>query len=70
MELLFGAVRRLASDGVAVVYITHRLAEVREIADRVTVLRDGKGRGTVSAASVTDAELLAMIIGRTLEGNL
>ena len=52
-------------DGVAVVYITHRLAEVREIADRVTVLRDGKGRGTVSAASVTDAELLAMIIGRT-----
>ena len=67
VELLFGAVRRLASDGVAVVYITHRLAEVREIADRVTVLRDGKGRGTVSAASVTDAELLAMIIGRTLE---
>ena len=38
VELLFGAVRRLASDGVAVVYITHRLAEVREIADRVTVL--------------------------------
>ena len=67
VELLFGAVRRLASDGVAVVYITHRLAEVREIADRVTVLRDGKGRGTVPAASVTDAELLAMIIGRTLE---
>jgi ribose transport system ATP-binding protein len=67
VELLFGAVRRLASDGVAVVYITHRLAEVREIADRVTVLRDGKGRGTVSAGSVTDAELLAMIIGRTLE---
>ena len=47
VELLFSAVRRLASDGVAVVYITHRLAEVREIADRVTVLRDGKGRGTV-----------------------
>jgi len=67
VELLFDAVRRLAADGAAVVYITHRLAEVREIAGRVTVLRDGKGRGTVATESVTDAELLAMIIGRTLE---
>src|SRR3954471_18316539 len=41
VELLFNAVRRLARGGTAVVYITHRLAEVREIADRVTVLRDG-----------------------------
>jgi len=67
VELLFDAVRRLAADGAAVVYITHRLAEVREIAGRVTVLRDGKGRGTVATESVTDAELLAMIVGRTLE---
>jgi ribose transport system ATP-binding protein len=67
VELLFSAVRRLASAGVAVVYITHRLAEVRQIADRVTVLRDGKGRGTVPAASVTDDQLLTMIVGRTLE---
>ena len=41
VDLLFSAVRRLAAEGTAVVYITHRLAEVREIADRVTVLRDG-----------------------------
>jgi len=67
VELLFNAVRRLAAAGTAVVYITHRLAEVREIADRVTVLRDGKLRGTAAVADISDAALLAMIIGRTLE---
>src|SRR3954453_7871744 len=67
VELLFTAVRKLASEGTAVVYITHRLAEVREIADRVTVLRDGTLRGTAAAREISDADLLAMIIGRTLE---
>ena len=67
VELLFTAVRRLAAAGTAVVYITHRLAEVREIADRVTVLRDGKFRGTSAVSEISDANLLAMIIGRTLE---
>ena len=43
--MLFERVRRAAASGTAVVYITHRLAEVRELADRVTVLRDGKVRG-------------------------
>ena len=59
--------RKLAAAGTAVVYITHRLGEVRQIADRVTVLRDGKLRGTRDVADISDAELLAMIIGRTLE---
>jgi ribose transport system ATP-binding protein len=67
VELLFTAVRRLAEAGTAVVYITHRLGEVRQIADRVTVLRDGKLRGTAAVADISDAALLAMIIGRTLE---
>src|SRR5437868_3089959 len=67
VELLFSFVRRLATEGTAVVYITHRLAEVREIADRVTVLRDGALRGTAPVADISDADLLAMIIGRTLE---
>src|SRR6185312_12903706 len=66
VELLFASVRRLAEAGTAVVYITHRLAEVRQIADRVTVLRDGKVRGTSAVADISDAHLLAMIIGRTL----
>ena len=67
VELLFTAVRRLAAAGTAIVYITHRLGEVREIADRVTVLRDGKFRGTSAVSEISDANLLAMIIGRTLE---
>jgi ribose transport system ATP-binding protein len=66
VELLFAFVRKLAQGGTAVVYITHRLAEVREIADRVTVLRDGKLRGTSAVSDISDADLLAMIIGRTL----
>jgi ribose transport system ATP-binding protein len=67
VELLFTFVRSLAGDGTAVVYITHRLGEVREIADRVTVLRDGALRGTSAVKDISDADLLAMIIGRTLE---
>jgi ribose transport system ATP-binding protein len=67
VALLFGSVRRLAGDGTAIVYITHRLAEVREIANRVTVLRDGKLRGTAQVSEISDADLLAMIVGRTLD---
>jgi ribose transport system ATP-binding protein len=67
VQLLFTAVRKLAGDGTAVVYITHRLAEVREIADRVTVLRDGAVRGTSQVKDISDANLLALIVGRTLE---
>jgi ribose transport system ATP-binding protein len=66
VDLLFSIVRNLAANGTAVVYITHRLGEVREIADRVTVLRDGKLRGTAPVSDITDAELLALIIGRSL----
>ncbi|MFG1624179.1 ATP-binding cassette domain-containing protein [Kribbella sp. NPDC049227] len=64
---LFDLVRSAVAQGTAVVYITHRLAEVRELADRVTVLRDGHHRGTAVVADVTDEELLAMIVGRQLE---
>jgi ribose transport system ATP-binding protein len=67
VALLFNAVRRLAASGTAVVYITHRLAEVREIADRVTVLRDGKLRGTSAVTDISDEDLLALIVGRMLE---
>src|SRR6476620_5982910 len=66
VELLFSVVRKFAAHGTAVVYITHRLGEVREIADRVTVLRDGTLRGTSVVTEISDANLLAMIIGRSL----
>jgi ribose transport system ATP-binding protein len=67
VELLFTVVRGFARGGTAVVYITHRLGEVREIADRVTVLRDGTLRGTHAVEDISDDHLLALIVGRTLE---
>src|SRR6478752_7997053 len=67
VEMLFERVRRAAASGTAVVYITHRLAEVRELADRVTVLRDGKVRGVADVEAITDDELLSLIVGRQLE---
>ncbi len=67
VELLFSRVRAVVALGTAVVYITHRLAEVRELAQRVTVLRDGRVRGNALVGNVTDQELLAMIVGRQLD---
>lgn len=67
VDLLFSRVRELLPQGTSVIYITHRLAEVRELADRVTVLRDGTLRGVENVSDVTDDELLTMIIGRKLE---
>ncbi|HEV7203502.1 MAG TPA: ATP-binding cassette domain-containing protein [Jatrophihabitans sp.] len=67
VDLLFERVRSAAAQGTAVVYITHRLAEVRALADRVTVLRDGEVSGSAAAGDVTDDELLALIVGRKLE---
>src|SRR5262249_55442157 len=66
VELLFARVRKLAAEGTAVVYITHPLREDRENAKKVTVLRDGAGRGTPAVAALSDADLLALIVGRTL----
>ncbi|MGW4487808.1 ATP-binding cassette domain-containing protein [Amycolatopsis sp. NPDC004368] len=65
-EILFDQVRQATARGTAVVYITHRLAEVREIADEVTVLRDGRARGHAKVADLTDDEMLRMIVGREL----
>ena len=67
VDLLFRLVREAVAAGTSVVYITHRLAEVRELADRVTVLRDGRVRGTSSVGDISDSELLALIVGRQLD---
>ncbi len=65
-DMLFAKVRTLKAGGTAVIYITHRLAELRQIADRVTVLRDGRHRGSAPADQITNAQLLDLIVGRTL----
>jgi ribose transport system ATP-binding protein len=68
VERLFDLVRRLASRGIAVVYISHFLEEVRRIADRYTVLRDGRSVGTGSIAETTNERLIAQMVGRPASG--
>ncbi len=65
-DLLFARVRAVVKAGTSVIYITHRLAEIRQIGHRVTVLRDGRVRGSGLVAQVTDEALLNMIVGREL----
>ena len=65
---LFGVVRDLTASGVAVVYVSHRLPEVLDIADRISVLRDGQLVATVRAAEVDEARLARMMVGRALGG--
>jgi len=64
VERLFDTVRRLRDRGIAIIYISHFLEEVREIATRFTVLRDGRSVGGGELAGVTDDELISMMVGR------
>ncbi|MEU7531897.1 sugar ABC transporter ATP-binding protein [Saccharothrix sp. NPDC042600] len=65
VRTLFGVVRELTAHGVAVVYISHRLAEIREIGDRVTVLKDGRTVATgLDARAVGTPELIRLMTGR------
>jgi general nucleoside transport system ATP-binding protein len=66
-EGLFETIRAMAADGRTVVFISHKLHEVKAVADRVTVLRRGKSVATVSAADATPRSLAALMVGRELE---
>ena len=66
-QSLFDLVRQLASTGVAIIYISHRLQELREIADRATVLRDGVHVGTVEMNETTSQELIHLMFGETIQ---
>ncbi len=65
-EVLFKLIRRLKSQGVTVVYISHKLEEVAEISDRVSILRDGKLITTQPTADLTQDEMANLMVGREL----
>ena len=64
---LLAITRDLRSQGVTIVYISHRMSEIREIADRVVVLRDGKNAGQLSRAEISHDRMVSMMVGRDLE---
>jgi ABC-type sugar transport system ATPase subunit len=66
VEKLFAVIRDLRARGLAIVYISHRLAELHRIADRVTVLRDGKAVGTKAIAECQISDLTRMMLGHDL----
>ena len=65
-EELFTRIRRLQDDGIAVLYVSHRLPEVFELSERITVLKDGALVGTVDTAATNRRQIVAMMVGREL----
>jgi len=63
---LFRVIKRLAAKGVSIIYVSHRMAEVFEISDRVTVMKDGRVTGVRETASATHRELISLMVGREL----
>lgn len=64
---LFDVVRRLRDDGLAIIYITHRMGEIRQIGDTVSVMRDGALIRTVDIDEVTNDELVTLMVGRKVD---
>lgn len=67
VDHLFHVVERMKASGVGIIYISHRIQELRRIADRITVLRDGRKIATVRTQDTSDAELVEMMVGRAIE---
>ncbi len=66
-DRLFEIIDRLKSEGVGIIYVSHRMAEIKRVGDRVTVLRDGRKIGTVDADAVSEENLVEMMTGRTFD---
>ena len=67
-EHLFAIIRQLKKEGKGIVYISHKMKEIKEIGDRVTVLKDGTYVGTRDVADVEIDDLVAMMVGRKIQG--
>jgi ABC-type sugar transport system ATPase subunit len=66
IDHLFGIIRRMQEQGISVIYISHRFEELKEIGDRLTVLRDGKYVGTIGMDEFNYDRVINMMVGRTL----
>jgi ribose transport system ATP-binding protein len=67
VERLFAVIRRLKEAGIGIVYISHFLEEIREVADRYCVLRDGRAVGSGAMNKITDAQIVTLMVGRTVD---
>ncbi|MDP9001611.1 MAG: sugar ABC transporter ATP-binding protein, partial [Myxococcota bacterium] len=67
-EHLFKIIRQLRSEGIGIIYISHRMDEVLDLADRITVLRDGRYVGDLRRDEATHGKIVAMMVGRELSG--
>ncbi len=67
-DKLFDLIRRLRAEGMAIVYVSHRMAEIYELSDRVTVLRDGGYVGTILRKDLSAESLVQMMVGRDISG--
>lgn len=65
-EALLAVIRELKAQGVSIIYISHRLGEVNELADRVVVLRDGENAGDLDRASISHDQMVQMMVGRNV----
>ena len=68
LERLFDLIVKLRKSGLAIIYVSHRMAEIARLADRVTVLRDGAVVGTISRDELTPERIVRMMVGRDLAG--
>lgn len=66
-ERLFELVEQLRNQGVGIIYISHRMQEIRRLADRTTVLRDGRKVATVASRELSDSELVQLMTGRKID---
>jgi ABC-type sugar transport system ATPase subunit len=66
VNVLFPLLKKLKTEGVSVIYISHRLEEIFQLADRVTVLKDGKSQGTFLASELDKARLIKLMVGRDI----
>lgn len=66
IDALFKSIRTLKSRGIGIIYISHRLSELNQIADRITVFRDGQSVGTFNVSDVSQEEIVQLMVGREM----